>query len=77
MIKNSGSSIAIFLSLLVVVNILFLDPLQCFVYLFIMGLFTWVVRRPFVSYIKLAKPQLDNPINTLKLASFLHKAIKR
>jgi len=77
MFKNSGLNIAISISLLVVVNLLFLDPLQCFVYLSIMGLFAWVVRRPFISYFKLAKPQLVNPVNTLKLVSFIHKSIKR
>ena len=46
MIKNRDTNIVIFLSLWFLVNLLFLDPLQRFVYLLIIGLFTWVVARP-------------------------------
>ena len=45
MIKNRETNIAIFLSLWFLVNLLFLDPLQRFVYLLIIGVFTWVVAR--------------------------------
>jgi hypothetical protein len=46
MIKNRDANVAIFLSLWFSVNLLFLDPLQRFIYLMIIGLFTWVVMRP-------------------------------
>ena len=46
MIKNRDVNIVIFLYLWFLVNLLFLDPLQRFVYLLIIGLFTWVVARP-------------------------------
>ena len=44
MIKRP-SNIAIFVFLWFSVNILFLDPLQCFVFFSIIGLLTWVVVR--------------------------------
>ena len=45
-IKNRDTNIVIFLSLWFLINLLFLDPLQRFVYLLIIGLFTLVVARP-------------------------------
>ncbi len=44
MIKNSFT-VAILLFLWFMVNLLFLDPLQCFVYLLFVGVFTWIVAR--------------------------------
>jgi O-antigen/teichoic acid export membrane protein len=76
MIKNSVSNLGIFLFLLVFVNIIFLDPLQCFVYLVIVGLFTWIVARAYFQTIKRDHGSFQSYVDSLDMSANYARRVK-